>query len=60
MRLPVPSRDMLVKKTKALHEIIQLEKPAHTYYGLTITVPTMQVAVHSTVGSDTLLGGMIT
>lgn len=60
MRLPVPSRDMLVKKTKALHEILNLEKPAHTYYGLTITVPTMQIAVHSTVGLDALLGGMVT
>lgn len=60
MKLSVPNREILVKKTKALKEIIDQEKPAHTYYGLTITVPTMQIAVHSTVGADTLLGGMIT
>lgn len=59
MILPAPNRDILEKKKQALIEIINQEKPAHTYYGLTIEAPTMQIAVHSTVGSDTLLGGMI-
>ena len=59
MILPAPNRDILKKKKQALIEIINQEKPAHTYYGLTIEAPTMQIAVHSTVGSDTLLGGMI-
>jgi len=59
MVLPVPDFDLLVKKRQALIEIIDREKPAHTYYGLTIEVPTMQVGKHSIVGSDTLLGGII-
>lgn len=59
MLLPVPDRNLLVKKRFALHEIIDKEKPAHTYYGLTIEVPTMQVGVYSTVGVDTMLGGLI-
>lgn len=59
MILPAPKRDILEKKRQALIEIINQEKPAHTYYGLTIEAPTMQIAIHSTVGSDTLLGGMI-
>jgi phage tail-like protein len=59
MILPIPSMDLLQQKRRVLIEIINQEKPAHTYYGLTITVPTMQIGVHSKVGSDTLLGGMI-
>ncbi len=59
MVLPVPDFDLLIKKRHALIEIINREKPAHTYYGLTIEVPTMQIGVYSTVGSDTLLGGII-
>lgn len=39
--------------------IIDREKPAHTYYDITIEVPTLQVAEHSTVGRDTLLGGLL-
>lgn len=36
--------------------IIELEKPAHTYYQLNIEFPSMQIGKHSTVGIDTLLG----
>ena len=59
MKLPAPNRDLLARKKRAIHEIINKEKPAHTYYGLTIRVPTMQIGVNSTTGVDTLLGGMI-
>jgi hypothetical protein len=37
--------------------VIDSEKPAHTYYDLLITIPTLRIAGHSTIGVDTLLGG---
>ncbi len=36
--------------------IIELEKPAHTYYKLNIEFPSMQIGKYSTVGINTLLG----
>ena len=36
--------------------IVDLQKPAHTYYHLTVVTPTFQIGVHSTVGVDTLVG----
>jgi phage tail-like protein len=36
--------------------IVELQKPAHTYFTLTVESPVFQVGVHSTVGTDTLLG----
>jgi hypothetical protein len=36
--------------------IVDLQKPAHTYYKLTVETPTLQINVHSKVGVDTLLG----
>jgi phage tail-like protein len=59
MELPMLDRVMLEKKKKAIIDIIDLEKPAHTYYVLVIQAPTMQIFYHSTVGVDTLLGGLI-
>ncbi len=59
MELAVPDRILLEKKRQAINDIINQEKPAHTYYTLIIQVPTMQIAVHSTVGLDTMLGGII-
>lgn len=46
----------LERKRGILHAIIDVEKPAHTYYDLHLQVPTMQIGVHSTIGLDTLLG----
>ncbi len=40
--------------------LIELEKPAHTYYKLDVLFPSMQVGVHSTVGVDTQLGAILT
>lgn len=57
MDMPTPDPRLLERKRQAIIDIINQEKPAHTYYGLTIHVPTMQIGVHSTVGADTLLGG---
>lgn len=57
MVLPAPNRIMLEKKKRAIVEIIDQEKPAHTYFTLTTEMPTMRIGTQSTVGADTLLGG---
>lgn len=36
--------------------IVDLQKPAHTFYTLTVQTPVLQIGVHSTVGVDTFLG----
>lgn len=36
--------------------LIELEKPAHTYYELELVFPSMQIGIHSTIGIDSLLG----
>ncbi len=38
------------------HALIELEKPAHTFYELNLDFPSMRIGHHSTVGVDTLLG----
>lgn len=58
MTIPLPDRDLLEKKRKAIMEIIDKEKPIHTYYLLIINVPCMQVGVRSTVGYNTIAGGI--
>jgi hypothetical protein len=35
--------------------IVDLQKPAHTDYTLTVETPTFQIGVHSRVGIDTLV-----
>lgn len=56
MLLETPDPVALAQKRAAAIAIINLEKPAHTYYDLEIAVPTLQIGVNSTVGVDTLLG----
>ncbi|HEX8070862.1 MAG TPA: phage tail protein [Pyrinomonadaceae bacterium] len=41
---------------KVVQAVLDMEKPAHTAYALTYDTPSMQIADHSTVGVDTLLG----
>lgn len=57
----VPASDVadLSRKKSILRAILELEKPAHTFYDLRIQVPTMQVGVTSRVGVETVLGGVI-
>jgi hypothetical protein len=43
-------------KPPAVMDIVEREKPAHTYYSLEILIPTLQVGVRSTVAVDTVLG----
>jgi phage tail-like protein len=57
----VPASDVadLFRKRSILRAILDLEKPAHTFYDLRIQVPTMQVGVTSRIGVDTVLGGVV-
>lgn len=57
--LPEPDPFILDFKRREVLDIIDLEKPAYTYYGLRLHVGTMQIGVHSTVGKNTLLGTLI-
>ncbi len=47
------------RKTKSIKAIIDMEKPVHTSYALSITVPTLRIGHRdgSTVGLNTLIGG---
>lgn len=51
--------DVDPQESKAKYEvakaIVELQKPAHTYFTLTVQSPSFQIGVHSTVGEDTLL-----
>lgn len=54
--LPEPDPQLKVRREAAVRAIIDLEKPAHTYYALSTIVPTLQIGKTSTIGKDTLLG----
>jgi phage tail-like protein len=54
--LPEPDFELKKQREKAVQAIIDLEKPAHTYYHLRTIVPTLQIGKFSHVGVDTLLG----
>jgi len=45
----------LARKSESVRAVLDIEKPAHTYYSLTFSGPTLQINVHSTVGEDTLI-----
>lgn len=44
------------KQREVAMAIVELQKPAHTYFTLTLDAPALQIGVHSTVGKDTFLG----
>lgn len=56
IRLPDPDLQAFARQREIATAIIDMEKPAHTYYELRVETPAMQIGVHSTVGVDTLLG----
>ncbi|MEP6620355.1 MAG: phage tail protein [bacterium] len=56
MRLPQAAPDVLLRQIAIAHALIDLERPAHTFYDLDLQFPTMQIGVTSTIGVDTLLG----
>lgn len=54
--LPSPQPEEIKAQRTVAHAIVDLQKPAHTYYALTVETPVFQIDVHSTVGIDTLVG----
>ncbi|MGK7899199.1 MAG: phage tail protein [Xenococcus sp. (in: cyanobacteria)] len=54
--LPRASAGEQARQEAIARAIIELEKPAHTYYKLNIEFPSMQIGKSSTVGINTLLG----
>ena len=50
-----PELEKLKPKVKAVRDVLDIEKPAHTSYQLNFQGPTLQVGVASTVGQDTLI-----
>jgi phage tail-like protein len=54
--LPSTQPEEIKAQRAVAHAIVDLQKPAHTYYALTVETPTFQIGVHSTVGVDTLVG----
>lgn len=56
MRLPWDTPEEQLRQSAIAHALIDLAKPAHTYYELELLFPTMQIGVTSTIGVDTLLG----
>jgi len=50
-----PDPAELSTKTESVRAVLDIEKPAHTVYSLSISGPTFQVGVQSTVGKDTLI-----
>lgn len=54
--LPRMAESLRSRQLQIARALIELEKPAHTFYDLIPISPTMQIGVNSTVGVDTLLG----
>jgi P2-related tail formation protein len=54
--LPRRNAEFIIRQREIAQALIELEKPAHTDYALTVNTPTLQIATYSTVGVDTLLG----
>lgn len=56
MQFPGYSHPELRRKARQVIALLDREKPAHTFYNLSILHPTLQIGVHSTIGVDTILG----
>jgi phage tail-like protein len=56
--MPKPNVGTLQRQKQIAMALIDLQKPAHTDYKLTITFDTMQIGARSTIGLDTLLGNL--
>jgi phage tail-like protein len=56
--ISLPRLDLktIERQKKIARSLIDLEKPAHTFYTLQIDHPTIQIGFFSTVGVDTLIG----
>ena len=47
--------DFVARQRRVARDVIELERPAHTWYELKTIFPRLQLGVHSTVGVDTVL-----
>lgn len=56
IRLPTANPAELATARQVATAIIDMEKPAHTYYALDLVTPTFQIGICSRIGFDTLLG----
>ena len=56
--MPNPDQATLQRQHQIASPLIDLQKPAHTTYDLTIVFTTMQIGERSTIGVDTLLGSV--
>jgi phage tail-like protein len=54
--LPRMTESLRSRQLQIARALIDLEKPAHSFYDLIPVSPTMQIGVNSTIGVDTLLG----
>lgn len=52
---PNPDPETLRRTTEVAQAIVDLQKPAHTFYTLKVESHAFQVGIHSTVGVDTLV-----
>jgi phage tail-like protein len=50
-----PDAEKIKLKVKAVKDVLDIEKPAHTFYQLNFQGPTLQIGVASTIGEDTLI-----
>lgn len=57
VKLGLSRRDeeFVAKQRRLAREVIEMERPAHTWYELRVVFPRFQVGVQSTVGVDTVL-----
>lgn len=56
IKLPRRDADFVTRQREIAQALVELEKPAHTDYTITVDTPTLRIGEHSTVGVDTLLG----
>jgi phage tail-like protein len=57
--LPRTSAEALARQGEIARALIELEKPAHTFYTLEALFPSLKIGEHSTIGVDTLLGAAV-
>ncbi|HEX5734700.1 MAG TPA: phage tail protein [Blastocatellia bacterium] len=60
VRIFLPDMDakLIARQMEIASALIEMEKPAHTFYELVLEHPTMQIGIKSTIGVDTLLGNV--
>lgn len=54
--LPRLAPEVQARQMQIARALIELEKPAYTFYDLNVVYPSMLIGVYSTIGVDTLLG----